>query len=317
MPFDLDAESRRLEQDFRALVETFDEDEARASLTLLSRCNIGNSQELNWNARFRPLTLLYPLLETEAFPEFDPELGRRLTLAHECLIIYGFLDDRLRDGQMQFHPAEIDFMQRLAREAVVRLLPEGAEGVPPELDDAVKSAMDTYRESQTVRYAPKGEPFEVNGPRVREILGARALYGFISTLALARLAECSEKQTRLLREGFDWVATGLQWVDDAQDLAEDLALGEENLVLRLAMEEGYDAYAETAKGTPVAAVFGRLAESGALGAGARHAKACFEAAAGIQRDFGNRQLGEVLEQRMALMDRLIAAADAMGRGGAG
>lgn len=315
MPFDLNQESDRLKRDFEALLATFPSEDRQASRSLLARCNIGASQEPNWNARFRPLTLLYPLLETEAFEGFDPELGRRLTLAHECLIVYGFLDDRLRDGQMQFHPSEIEFMQRLAGEAVLRLMPEGEENVPPELDAAVKEAMETYRESQALRYAPRDRPFDVNGQTVREILGARALYGFISTLALARLADCSAQQTRALRDAFDWVATGLQWVDDTQDLAEDLALGEENLVLRLAMEEGYDAYEAVARGDAFAEVFNRLVEMGALGAGARHARTCFEAAARIHDAFGNRQLARVLEERMALMDRLIAAAENLGGAG--
>lgn len=315
MPFDLTEESDRLKREFEALLATFSEADRRASQSLLARCNIGANQELHWNARFRPLTLLYPLLETEAFEDFDAGLGRRLTLAHECLIVYGFLDDRLRDGQMKFDPQEVDFMQRLAREAVVRLLPEGTQHVPPDLDAAVKEAMETYRESQTVRYAPADRPFEVNSPAVREILGARALYGFVSTLALARLAECTEEQTRTLREAFDWVATGLQWVDDTQDLGEDLALGEENLVLRLAMEEGFDAYKAAAERVSIVEIFDRLIAMRALVAGARNARACFEAASKIHHELGNRQLAEVLEERMTLMDRLVAAAEQLGEGG--
>jgi hypothetical protein len=313
--FDLSREATRLQNDFETLIASFPGPLQLASVTLLQRCNIGASQELNWNARFRPLTLLYPLLETEGFPGFDPEMGRRLTLAHECLIVYGFLDDRLRDGQMRFHETEIEFMQRLALEAVVRLLPEGAEGVPPELDAAVKSTMETYRESQTVKYAPVGEPFEVNSEQVRHILGSRALYGYISTLALIRLAGASDEQARQLRSAFDWVATGLQWVDDTQDLGEDLTLGEENLLLRLAIEEGTNAYEDAANGASLPAIFGKLVASGALTAGARHAKACFETAAAIQLGLGNRQLHGMLIERTELMDRLIATAEKMGKAG--
>ncbi len=316
MPFDLDQECTRLNTAFEALIGSFEEPLQLASTSLLQRCNIGASQELNWNARFRPLTLLYPMLETEGFPGFDPELGRRLTLAHECLIVYGFLDDRLRDGQMQFHETEIEFMQRLALEAVVRLLPEGTETVPPDLDAVVKSTMETYRESQAVKYAPLEEPFDVNGERVRDILGARALYGYISTIALARLASCSDAQSAALRSAFDWVATGLQWVDDTQDLGEDLALGEENLLLRLAIEEGFNAYEETANDVSLPVIFARLVESGLLTAGARHAKTCFEAAASIHQGLGNHQLHDMLIERTELMDRLIATAEMLGKPGA-
>ncbi len=316
MPFNLNDESARLNDEFEALIASFPEPLQLASITLLQRCNIGASQELNWNARFRPLTLLYPLLETEGFAGFDAELARRLTLAHECLIVYGFLDDRLRDGQMQFHETEIEFMQRLALEAVVRLVPEGTETVPPDLDAVVKSTMETYRGSQAVKYAPIGEAFDVNGERVRDILGSRALYGYVSTLALARLTECSAEQSTQLRAAFDWVATGLQWVDDTQDLGEDLALGEENLLLRLAIEQGFNAYEETANGVSLPVIFARLVESGLLTAGARHAKSCFEAAASIHQGLGNHQLHTMLIERTELMDRLIAAAEMLGKPGA-
>lgn len=313
MPLDIPAESQRLEEEFDGLLAALDPELQAASLSLLQRCDIGTSPRLSWNARFKPLTLLYPLLEAEACAGFDPALARRLTLAHECLIVYGFLDDRLRDGQMEFLPTELDFMRRLAGEAVLRLLPEGAQSVPPDLDEAVRAAMETYQRTQSVRYAPPAEPFAVNAPRVREILGGRALYGYISTIALARLAGADEDRRRRLREAFDWIATGLQWVDDIQDLAEDLARGEENLVLRLAMEKGLDAYRMAASGAAPAMVFTMLMGSGALAEAARHAKACFTESAALHRGLGATQLAEMLTERASMMDQLESAAASLGK----
>lgn len=309
MALDLAAESAALEREFAALIESFEPEHRKASLTLLKRCGIGTSSEMNWNARFKPLTLLYPLMEAEGLGFGDLALARRVTLAHECLIVYGFLDDRLRDNQMQFHPVEIDFMQRLVVAAVERLLPEGATSVPADLDEAVRGAMEAYRASQSARYAPAGAPApDLGAAAVRRLLGDRALYGYISTIALARLAGAAAEKVAALREAFDWIALALQWVDDVQDLGEDLAVGEENLVLTLARACGVDAAVALRAGMPAAAVARQVAASGALLGAARAARGAFAAAAELHRGLGNFQLAGMIGERVGIMERLESAA---------
>lgn len=177
MPLNWDDETRRLEASLGHRLDAFGPDLRAASDRLLQRSGIGVDARPLWTARFRPLTLLYPLLQAEAFAECvspappraasdlgsgsapGPDVLRPLGLAHLMVLLHAFLDDRRRDGQIELDSAESALCDRLladARDLIDATFSDSAPGLAARA--AARRAADEllrdYEAAQAACYPP-------------------------------------------------------------------------------------------------------------------------------------------------------------------
>jgi len=310
---DIDQESAALAGAFDGFLDSLTPEMKSASQTLIAKSGIGDGTSHSWNGRFKPLTLLYPILQTESMASINIPLARDIALYHQCLVVFGFIDDRVNDGQIQLDEPEENFIEKLFSTASHGLSGSLTDCSGTAFKDTISQIMRSCRQAQAKKYcAPEKFLPDPLSPHTCSLIGERALYGFISVLSAARLNGTDVTGEHELRRSFDWIATGLQWVDDIQDIGEDLRLDEENLVLHLALGPGLDGYGLHKGGRAESEIVAELAQAGILTDAVELARKAFVRGAELNESIGASQLASILRARLDVLDRLDAVISSLG-----
>lgn len=247
-----------------------------------------------WTDQFTPITLLYPYLQAEGESEVSDEIG----LAHVLLLIQNFVDDRQYDGQLRLTDDESLFV-RISFVDAVSIIMRAAMGNEACLTE-LTSLLKRYVHSQSTAYMTGlAKPTEIGYRSMRRIVPARGYMAFAATLVHLYGAHGDGKVVRVAKNAFDSLMIALQWVDDMEDWREDVAMGDENLLLAALRERGRDAYGHPANAVREANVGHALVEEGVFALAVENARKWFEFAARRQRALRCGTLAGLIEERIA------------------
>lgn len=222
----LDEETARLESAFEVRLRSIPGPYSEISEDLLGRFGIRPTERRTWTARLAPLTLLYPLLQTEGFSQMEQRLPRDATVAHLFLLIHTFLCDRSLDGQLTLSHRETAFMNQMRIEGLT-LLNELGIGHKRRLEQI----LNRWTPARLAPCLPHESKIAGQAGWAKEVATASASLGVLSTVALAEYRGCDARTLRVIANAFDCLVTGLQWTDDMDDWREDLELGDQNFLL--------------------------------------------------------------------------------------
>ena len=231
----------------------------------------------------------------------ESEILDQASLAHLMLLIHTFLEDRLLDGQTAFSRTEALFVKQLHLDGMDML--EDVAGESESGAALMKQLHSDYFWAQTTTYLTEDHSILVHD-RVRRVATGRAAMGALASSALAARAGVDERTSRVMRNAYDCVVTGLQWADDMTDWREDLETGDENLLLLKLIEHGLDGYSHPDNALRFPNVGHALRENGVIELSAKNAKRWFEYALQRQRELGCDELADLIEKRIPAVDSI-------------
>lgn len=284
MKFRLDVERRRLRGALSAKLAELNEPLRDAAASLPLRAGQGR-RDTRWGECLTDLTVMYPLLIAEAFGDAAIEVGRRYLVPHSLLLMFSYLDDRARDGQIVQEAADLALSNWLLREARLGLESAGRRHRwDPSLMDEL---MTTYERAQAAGAA---------GPAALErLVVGRHLPGLICSAYVVQRCGADGSIREQVNVGFRHLVLSLQWVDDFRDIQEDLVTGADNLLLaRIPNEVRQNA-------SPSSAIAWLHAHGGfalAFDAAHRHVERA-RAAAGV---IGCHRLANLIDSRLEGLD---------------
>jgi hypothetical protein len=236
-----------------------------------------------WVDRFAPLTLLYPLLHAEALDGRHLRAARALVLPQALLVLHAFLDDRRRDGQLDWSAGHQALDAWLLERALVLL------------SSALGHGTGELAQALLLDYIAAQETSGRDAAELAELAVRRHFVGFVATRCLLEAAAAPDALVEAATEGFRGLALGLQWVDDFDDLAEDLASGAPNLLL--------DACGEGARRrADLRTALAELLRSGTIECAFALARSAFGAARDAFAAAGLPTLARFLEERLRRVD---------------
>jgi len=227
---DVSSELSELGSAFDAFLRSTGPSYTQRSESLARRIGLRPQLGPLWTRQLSPLTVLYPLLQAEGLTNVPRAIARHAALAHLCLMIHAFTEDRIADGQLQPASADFPFSKLLLVEGLSvlrRLAPEATA-----FDRAVRRRLRTHASSHDLA----SEPDPANGTQladsyVRTISTGRAALGVLASIALAQRATNARATITRVANAFSALSTALQWADDAEDWHADLLAGDANLLL--------------------------------------------------------------------------------------
>lgn len=182
--------------------------------------------------QFTPLTVLYPILQTERFVGISRTEARKACVAHLCFLISAFGEDRMQDGQI---PAS-DSTHR----AVALIKSEGVK-----ILREIKAYSEKNDVTEDIGFIDSMLKPRLNGMDEKSLAvlaPLKAHFGFIATSCLLLYSNCSRTELELSRDAFAKTTIALQYADDAADWREDLPIADDNLLLIRLRDLGLDAY---------------------------------------------------------------------------
>ncbi len=293
---------RHLSIDFQALMDAMTPSVRAAGEGLAARIALNRDVAAsNWPDQFSPLVLLFPQLQLEAV-DMSVDDVRPANCAHLCYLIRAFVEDRVIDGQLALSEAEAVFVDAVAeggRRRLRRLAPDSAPGL-------LAAYKEKFYRAQGGRYR-RSDGATAGYPELRTTVAARGYMGLVVPLAVHSQLGGAPADTRRIRNAFDCLMLGLQWLDDIVDWREDLAAGDINLLLELLRQRGWDAYRHPADEVREVNVGFALLESEALARAVTHARRWLEAAERRQRQLGCHTVAALIRDRAKVVHQKAAA----------
>jgi hypothetical protein len=220
-----------LRQSYDALTLSLPDDDSKR-LKTLSMAIWPHRTSTHCVDQFAPLTVLYPLLQTERIPAISESDGRRACLSHLCFLVSAFGEDRLQDGQLTYSEATLRSVRLIKGEGVkiLREIKQANDSIDVTgdtgfIDSMLKPNLDGIDEDSLAALAP-----------------LKAHFGFIATSCLLQFFNCSRNEQELSWDAFAKLTIALQYADDTADWREDLPLADDNLLLVRLRDLGLDAY---------------------------------------------------------------------------
>jgi hypothetical protein len=299
-----DNDLRRLRRDWESHVTALPSMLRTAAEELPGKLRLKASPSgMDWTGQFTPLVLLYPHYQAGGFPEMTDDASRRATLAHLHLLIHAFLEDRLRDGQVDLTASELLFMERMQGDGTSLLSDLGAQETWM-LEKRTKLVQD-YAESHTLRYAVGSpSPPSLQHSTVFRIARQRASYGIVAALAVLHTHGIGRERLRKVRNAFDCLVTALQWLDDLDDWQDDLRDGDDNLLMFTLREKGCETDASAPYWQQEMTLRNAIQREGMVDYSIGRARRYLEAAARKQRELACRQLADLIDKRIELLPHL-------------
>lgn len=301
-------ESYLLNGEFVGLLKSLGTDAESVDRQILKNMKLRPGAPPTWAEQFSPLTLLYPSLQCEGLRRTLGEDLPRANLAHLCLLIHSFQEDRLLDGQQKLGSRETIYMKELLLEglSILRQLSR---------DDALSEKirqdyLRAYNIAQIDSYpAAISDRTVIRKSRVAAIATGRAAYGVLATVTLLRVARVHGRQLRTALNAYSCLVTGMQWADDLQDWKEDLSVKDENLLLVELKARGLDPYRDTNDEMHVSNVGYALQEQGIVELAFDQSNRWLQTALRRQRSLNCHQLvnliGESIEQLPAIKASVV------------
>jgi hypothetical protein len=294
---DVEREKFHLELEFQKLLREISGDQSLIGTELVKKLNIRPQSPPLWTEQFSPLTLLYPRFQVVEFPQIPGEMVRQAAVAHLCLLVHAFVEDRVLDGQVELDQNLESFMERLAGRGI-QLLDE-MSGSSAGFANWINGTWGQYREAQLLTYEDfELDPSTLCRSAISRVAAGRAIHGKLATMTLLKANGFDPKALRRASNAYDCLVIGMQWVDDMKDFSEDLAVQDENILLMLLRRiDGTRSREMVARGD-ANEVGAALADSGLFTFAGQRASRWFSAAARWQYEFGSRSLEMAVRERM-------------------
>ncbi len=261
------------------------------------------ASQADWIGQFTPLVLLYPQYQAEGFPEVPSEKCLRANVAHLHLLIYAFLEDRLRDGQVELTASELHFVDRMRRDG--QSLLDGLGAPDPWVRSALRDLQDDFSQSHVLRYTASSAPSSrMRRSSIITIASQKASYGVLASFALLHTHGIRRGDLRKMKNAFDCLVTGLQWLDDLDDWQEDLLNGDDNLLVFTLGIGGCHIDPSLVYSQQQAALGHAIVRKGMVDYAIGQANRYMEAAARKQRELGCVRLAALIEKRITLLPLL-------------
>lgn len=267
------------------------------SFSTLRKFAESSSRELrSWDDAFLSFTWEYPRLQFDGLPETGGEVLRIAQQAHREVLIHTFVDDRVLDGQIVLTVAESVFLRRLLFSALDRIATLASERrlrFPTRLQEQ-------YLESQAMHFCCEEQ--EASGIQICRAVAGRAALGALAVMGLAEAFKCDGRTQRRIKNAYDCLVIGLQWVDDLEDWRQDLHLGADNLLLIRLKQSGLNPYSHPANTVRCANVGYALKTRGIVDLAIDRAERWFNTARVRQERLGCMRLASSISDMVGRLD---------------
>lgn len=284
------------------------ENSANKSEPLFSRIGIRSDlKPTSWTDTFSSLVHDYANWSIKGLDE-----GKLSTpgcrAAHLQFLIHAFVEDRILDGQIVLDADEAAFVEAVSRKANA-VLAELCEGLEAERDWRHRLISGyVYAQNHGYEVATDAGPPRMHRGRVRKVACGRGYLGALIPLALAAKCGADAPTLRRMKNAFDCLMLGLQWLDDLSDWPEDVENGDINLMLSAMRERGPNPYVHPPNAVRLPNIAHALLDSGWFGFAAQQSKRWLAVARDRQHALGCTQLAKLVEERRQAVDAMAQKA---------